>query len=161
MTRGFLAWPLMALLLGAEPGGPPTPVLPDRQGLLVLTAPAARLHGQGLALDAPRGVIRGWHGDTCRAAWEVAVPRETSYQVVVEYALAGPGPGGPIRLRAGDASREAFAAPTGSRSRFLPQPLVDPIALPPGRTTLTLDAPGLPAGSALEVRAVRLVPANP
>jgi hypothetical protein len=121
----------------------------------------ARLHGTGLAFDAAGGAIRGWRGAGCRASWDVAIPREGPYQVVVEYAMAGAGAGGPLRVRVGDDDRQAFAAPTGSTSRFLPQPLVDPLALAAGRARVTLDAPGLPADSALAIRAVRLIPTNP
>jgi hypothetical protein len=156
-----LAVALVVLLVGAGPGGLPAPVVPDRQGVLVLSAPRARPHGAGLALDAPGGVLRGWHGADRRAVWEVTLPREGSYQVVVEYAMAGAGPGGPLRVRVGAETRGAFAAPTGSASRFLPQPLVDPVTLPAGRAVVTLDAPGLPPDSALGVRALRLIPANP
>ncbi|RUL87148.1 hypothetical protein [Tautonia sociabilis] len=153
---------LIALVLFAPPDGSPEPFRPeaDRNGILELPARRAVLLGDRLRVAGDPEFVADWTEPTDRVRWDFSLDAPGRFVVLVEYAAPIGRGGAAFRVIAADQVREATVHATGSDSRFLPQPMKGAIDLPGGRSRLEVRALDAPGGFVMNLRRVRLVPAE-
>ncbi len=128
------------------------------EGVLVLTAGAARLFGKSLQLSGPGPDqhLMGWNTNGDRAEWPLEVPKAGRYAVEIVYSCGVPN-SGEYAVTAGDDRLAGKIAPTGSWDK-VETATVGTILLPQGSTTLVIRATNT-GGGLMNLRKVRLVPA--
>ncbi|QDV36473.1 hypothetical protein [Tautonia plasticadhaerens] len=148
---------IAAALSGGEPPFRPEP---DRNGILELPASRAGLLGDRLRIEGAPSYVVDWTSATDRVQWDFELAEAGRFVVLVEYgAPAGRG-GATFEVVAADQRRQAAVHATGGASRFLPQPMKGAIDLPGGPNRLEVRALDAPGGLVMNLRRIRLVPAQ-
>lgn len=134
---------------------------PDRNGVLTLPAAEADLIGDRLRLeDADPPYVADWYSATESVRWDFRLDEPGRFLLLVDYA-APVGRGECLfELNVADQARQAYALSTGGPTRFLPQPLKGTVDLPVGASRLEIVAIEAPRGFVMNLRGVRLVPAE-
>ncbi|MEW4570180.1 hypothetical protein AB1L88_20125 [Tautonia sp. JC769] len=144
----------------ADEEGEPFRPEADRHGVLELPADRAILLGDRLRLAGEPATVVDWASTTELVRWDFELEHPGAFVVVVEYAAPAGRGGAVVRVVSNDQVREAPVHATGSPTRFMPQPMKGVIRLPGGRNRLEVRAVEAPGGLVMNLRRVRLVPAN-
>ena len=132
----------------------------DRHGILELPADRAVLLGDRLRVTGDPARVVDWVSKTEEVRWDFELDHPGPFVVVVEYAVPAGRGGAVIQVVSRDQIREAPVHATGSPTRFFPQPMKGAIQFPSGRNRLEVRAVEVPGGLVMNLRRVRLVPAN-
>ncbi len=162
MTLRISILALALIVLGFAPDDrdkEPFQPVPDRNGVLTLPAARASVEGKGLRLTDEDAAITGWGTPNAVASWRFTVPESKTYLLIIEYAATGKNASrAEVEAQIGRTLRMAPIHATGDDETFLPQPMVDPVALKAGTHRLDLRALKLDRGMTLLVKRIRLVP---
>jgi hypothetical protein len=132
----------------------------DRNGILELPADRAVLLGDRLRVEGKPAYVADWTSATDRVRWDFELADAGRFVLLVEYAAPAGRGGAVFEVLAADQRRQAPVHATGSPSRFLPQPMKGAIDLPGGPNRLEVRALDAPGGLVMNLRRIRLVPAE-
>ena len=149
-------------VLTARSGKVPAPehgslVRPDERGNLSLHAQAGV--GAGPAINyMPEWKAFGWFTGKDRITWEVEIPQETSYDVLMEWSVSDEEAGKGFVLEAGSRKVTGTVGKSGSWETFK-ETKIGELTLQPGRRTLVFrPVTAFKSGALMDLRELRLVP---
>ena len=133
----------------------------DRNGVLALPAAEAVLLGDRLRLvEQGPGYVADWSSTTERVRWDFELDGPGRFLVLVEYAAPVDRGGALFEVAVAEQVRQGYVHATGSPTRFYPQPMKGTIDLPAGATRLEVRGIEAPRGLVMNLRRIRLVPAE-
>ncbi|WP_169973007.1 carbohydrate-binding protein [Tautonia rosea] len=132
----------------------------DRHGIFDLPADRAILLGDRLRVTGKPAHVVDWVSKTEQVRWDFELNTPGQFVVVVEYAAPAGRGGAVVQVVSNDQIREAPVHATGGPTRFFPQPMKGAIQFPSGQNRLEVRAVEVPGGLVMNLRRVRLVPAN-
>jgi putative heme-binding domain-containing protein len=140
-------------------GNKPELVKPAADGSLKLTAANAAIYGPSLVFEKEFGNLGYWSSPDDHAVWTVAVPKAGRYEVWLEYACDNSSAGNNFLIEAGRAKLTGKVAGTRTWDVYR-QVQVGTLLLEAGERTVGLRADGTIKGALIDLRAIRLVPAQ-
>ena len=140
-------------------GNQPTVVQPNADGTIVLPASAAEIYGPTLVFENKYGNLGFWSSTADHARWTVEVPRGGDWIVELDFACDNSTAGGLIRFSTGTRLLTARVPGTGSWDEYQTY-RAGTIDLHRGRLQLTVTTPDQPQTALLDLRAIRLIPAE-
>ncbi|MFM7057116.1 MAG: dehydrogenase, partial [Planctomycetota bacterium] len=140
-------------------GNQPAVIQPGADGLLVLPASAAEIHGPTLVFEQKYGNLGYWSSTADHARWTVEVPRGGDWIVELDFACDNSTAGGLIRFSTGTRLLTARVPGTGTWDEYQTY-RAGTIDLHRGRVQLTVTSPDQPRTALLDLRAIRLIPAE-
>jgi putative membrane-bound dehydrogenase-like protein len=156
---------LIAYLGGREPppksfpGNAPATVKPVK-GEYALLATAAAIHGGEIAFEGkPFDNVGLWHGKDDHVTWTVEVEKAGEYDVWLDWACADESAGNAYVLEGGKEPLRGKVKATGGWDKYR-QEKVGTVTLAAGTQRLTVRPDGELRRALMDLRGVRLVPAN-
>jgi putative membrane-bound dehydrogenase-like protein len=140
-------------------GNRPAVVKPGPDGVLVLPATAAEVHGATLVFEAKYGNLGYWSSEGDQAVWSIEAAREGRYAVELDWACDAANAGNAYVLVAGDARLSGKVESTGSWDAYR-QARVGTVEIKAGVQKVALRSAGRINGALLDLRTLRLVPAK-
>jgi hypothetical protein len=140
-------------------GNKPEVVRSAADGSLKLTAANAAIYGPSLVFEKQYGNLGYWSSPDDRAVWTVAVPRAGRYEVWLDYACDNSAAGSNFLIEAGRAKLTGKVAGTRTWDVYR-QMQVGTLLLEAGERTVTMRSDGKINGALIDLRAIRLVPAQ-
>eukprot|EP00913_Durusdinium_trenchii_P008816 g8282.t1 len=135
----------------------PRTIRPAKDGTFTLAADNCEIYGTTLKFE-PKYKNLGWWGSADdRAVWPMAVPVETEYDVVLEFACDAATAGNTIVFECGAHRLSVKVPSTGSWDTYI-RKTVGRLKLPSGQQRLTVRAGESLKGYLLDLKAVRLKP---
>ncbi len=99
-----------------------------------------------------------WHSTNIVARWSLNVPAKSAYRVVAVLSCMKGSEGAQFEVRVAGQRAAGFVPSTDDWGRFVELDLGPVLLRKPGPAELTVQAITMPHGSAMNLRAVRLVP---
>ena len=136
-------------------------VAPSADGSLSLKAIDARIVGETAKYEADNGrdAIGYWTNKNDYVEWTVQVPASKAYQVVVTYACDTGSPGSTYSVAVGGKAVDGAVASTGGWTEFKTE-TVGRLELTAGSAVVSVKPKLMPRGAVMNLKEVRLVPAN-
>jgi putative membrane-bound dehydrogenase-like protein len=129
------------------------------RGELALLATNGAIYGDQIVFEEPFRNVGFWHGADDYVVWTVAVDKETTFDVWLDWACDDAVAGNRYALEGGRPALRGKVAGTGGWDKYRQQKLgTFTLAAGTQRLTLRPDAP--PRGALLDLRGIRLVPAG-
>ncbi len=138
-------------------GNQPAVIQPDADGIIVLPASAAEIHGPTLVFEEKYGNLGYWSSTADHARWTLEVPRGGDWIVELDFACDNSTAGGLIRFSTGTRLLTARVPGTGTWDEYQTY-RAGTIDLHRGRVQLTVTSPDQPQTALLDLRAIRLIP---
>ncbi len=141
-------------------GNEPRRITGDDGGYLRLTADAGQPYGPGIAYKQEPGweSFGGWTADD-HVEWQVEVPEAGAYEVWMEWSAPPHSAGHPYVFLAGDRALRGFTESTGRWEDFR-RAKIGQVHIPAGSLTMALKPAADVGESLLELREIRLIPAQ-
>ena len=140
------------------PGNTPRVITASGDGVLVLPAEAADIHGHDIAFEAEYRNVGFWHGEGDRVAWAAQIAKPTSFDVWLEYACAASAAGNRFTVHVSGQTVRGVVAATGPDWSRYTRVKVGAVKVDAGRQRVTVRPDGPPKGALMDLRAVALVP---
>ena len=140
-------------------GNKPETIRPDKDGSLRLAATTCEIYGTTLGFDPLRVKLTDWNTEDDRAAWTIEASAAGKYAVWLDYACGDQSAGNKFQLEAGSQRLTAVVASTGAWGNYK-QVKVGEIELAAAKQQVALRSSGKINGALMELRALRLVPAQ-
>jgi putative membrane-bound dehydrogenase-like protein len=140
-------------------GNKPELVRQAADGSLKLAAANASIYGASLVFEKQYGNLGYWSSPDDRAVWTVAVPRAGRYEVWLDYACDNSAAGSNFLIEEGRAKLTGKVAGTRTWDVYR-QVQVGTLLLEAGERTVTMRSDGKINGALIDLRAIRLVPAQ-
>lgn len=144
-------------LLRSFAGNEPRTLTPDETGHVMLTAAAARIHGESLIFETPFANLGYWHSPSDHAAWIINLPADAEYNAWLVYACDPSSAGNSFLLDGGAAPLRGTVASTGAWSRYVRRK-VGTLRLKAGERRLEFGPEGALTNALLDLHAIELVP---
>lgn len=135
------------------------PSRPDAQGVFVLRASDADVHGAQLTYQPQYDDLGVWMTPSDWAEWTIHVPETREYEVVLSAGVPPSQEGSVIELRIGQQAVRAVTKPTTGWTDYRPLRM-GRITLQPGTSRVALRCLRLAAQAVLNVREIRIIPAK-
>ncbi len=161
MTAMMLSGPLVPHL-----SDPPTQLdhrfrpAADQNGILTLPASKASCLGDRLHYDSELDAIVEWVTVDERLRWEFTLNDPGRYLILIEYSAPINRGGSRFQVVHDEVRKEGQVHSTGRASRYFPQPLKGPLDLDDGFNQLELHPITAPHGFVMNLKRIRLIPAN-
>ena len=107
-----------------------------------------------------RGHVADWLDTKERVEWAFELPEPGRFVLLVEYAAPSGRGGSLFEVEVAGQVRQGDVHATGAPDRFLPQPMMTAVDLEAGPQRLVVRALEAPRGFVMNLRRVRLVPAE-
>lgn len=141
------------------PGNQPAAVAAGADGTLVLDAATAEIHGPSLVFEERYRNLGYWTNAADHAAWTIDFPRAGRYEVLLEWACPPTTAGNVFALDVGGARLEGKVMATGSWDDYQTA-RIGSIEIAAGRRRAIFRPAAPPRACLLDLRSIRLVPAN-
>lgn len=144
-------------IIGAPRVAPPRPIGAGSDGVVLLAAADAELHGPSLRLEDRWGSSLGfWVSPDAHAAWNIQAPPGV-YEAELDLSCASESAGSEFLLWLGDQAIAGVVPDTGGWGEFRPF-RCGRFEIPDGPVSVTLRPGAAFTGALMNLRAVRLIP---
>src|SRR5205085_2188515 len=121
-------------------GNNPKPIVPDADGVVMLSAAKAEIYGNEISFEEPFQNIGMWHGDDDRIVWTAHLHEGHAYNVYLDYASAAGASGNKFQLSVAGQTLKGDIATTGGDWSAYKQTHVGQITIPGGIQRITFRA---------------------
>jgi alpha-L-fucosidase len=151
---------VIALDIAGETTVVATRITPGNDGILVLRARDADVHGHGARYEEGNGKdnIGYWMDPKDTVSWEASVPTAGRYSVSIEYACDAGSAGSEFRLLVAGQALKGKVASTGSWTAFKSVSIGDVEVAPGGHVTVRVEPTSKPGLAVMNLKSVRLTP---
>ncbi len=152
------AWKEWRAAMNAAVAGRKPVVTPD-QGMILLPASAATVHGEKLRYESPsfKNTLGFWVKQEDWAEWNVDVPAAGKYTLEALQGCGKGSGGAEVEWSIGGKTFTMTVQETGHFQHFIRRPL-GVVELPAGKTTLAVKPKTKPGAAVMDLREARLVP---
>lgn len=141
------------------PGNNPQVVRAKAGNQLSLEASLARIYGASAVFERRYENIGYWQGEDVRAVWDVEIPADLKYDIVIDYACPPDTAGNTVRVEIGSAVVKGRVQSTGSWDDYR-QLVVGNVRLKKGSAVLTVRGQSPLKNYLFDLRTVRLAPSK-